>query len=277
VLPALTAESKMATELQLAIERSELSLQFQPKTEVATSRLLGVEALARWRHPELGSVAPSEFIPIAERYGLIDALTEWLLKAGPKQWRVWCDQGLKTNIAFNISALSRRDVYLPDYVQRLCQTEGVPCGCVTIEVTEGATQHIVRLLDTLTRFRLKGMSLSLDDFGTGYSSLLQLRQLPYNEIKVDKCFVGEMAQSKEARLIVQAVVDLAHALGLVATAEGVEDSETLAILAELGCDNAQGFLIAPPMDGSQLVPWMLETDALSRVVSIAAASMADCA
>ena len=166
MLPAIS-DGELGTELQLAIERSELRLQFQPKVEIATRRLLGVEALARWHHRRVGTIEPSVFVPLAERYGMIDALTEWLLRTGLKQWTVWSDQGLKTNIAFNISALSLRDVYLPDYVHRLCLVEGVPSGCVTIEVTEGATQHMVRLLDTLTRFRLKGMNLALDDFGTG--------------------------------------------------------------------------------------------------------------
>jgi EAL domain-containing protein (putative c-di-GMP-specific phosphodiesterase class I) len=272
MLPVSVADAELATELQLAIEREELSLAYQPKVEVATRRMIGVEALARWHHRRLGTIAPSVFVPIAERYGTIDALTEWLLRAGLRQWTVWSDQGVRTNIAFNISALSLRDVYLPDYVHRLCQVEGVPASCVTIEVTEGATQHMVRLLDTLTRFRLKGMSLALDDFGTGYSSLIQLRQLPYNELKVDKCFVAEAATSREARLIVQAIMSLAHGLGLAATAEGVEDEATLRLLEEMGCDNVQGFLVADAMEGGALVPWLLETGTDERVVPLSAAA-----
>ncbi|HEX2763803.1 MAG TPA: EAL domain-containing protein [Allosphingosinicella sp.] len=270
MLPVSTADAELATELQLAIERDELTLTFQPKVEIATRRMLGVEALARWHHRSLGTIGPSVFVPLAERYGTIDALTEWLLRTGLRQWTVWSEQGVRTSIAFNVSALSLRDVYLPDYVHRLCQVEGVPAACVTIEVTEGATQHMVRLLDTLTRFRLKGMSLALDDFGTGYSSLVQLRQLPYTELKVDKCFVAEAATSREARLIVQAIVSLAHGLGLVATAEGVEGEATLSLLAEMGCDNVQGYLIAEPMDGCELVPWMLKSGAAGRVVPIGA-------
>jgi EAL domain-containing protein (putative c-di-GMP-specific phosphodiesterase class I) len=259
-MPAASAsESDLLTALQLAIEREELSLLYQPKVAVSDGRLAGVEALARWPRAD-GPVPPSTFVPLAERFGLIDELTDWLLRRGLKQWTSWRDQGIKTNIAFNVSALSLRDVYFPDYLHRLCQVEGVPTDCVTIEVTEGATQHILRLLDTLTRFRLKGMSLSLDDFGTGYSSLLQLRQLPYNELKVDRCFVAEAARSRESRLIVKAVIDLAHGLGLTATAEGVEDAETLALLAELDCDHAQGFFIAGPMEGWELAPWLLEPE-----------------
>jgi EAL domain-containing protein (putative c-di-GMP-specific phosphodiesterase class I) len=270
MLPASAGEAELGLELQLAIERGELTLQYQPKIEIATRRMLGVEALARWHHRSHGLIEPAVFIPIAERFGTIDALTDWLVRAGLAQWKVWCDQGVKTNIAFNISALSLRDVYFPDYLHRLCQVEGVPSSLVTIEVTEGATQHLVRLLDTLTRFRLKGMSLSLDDFGTGYSSLLQLRQLPYNELKIDKCFVRDLATSPESRLIVEAVIRLAHGFGLVATAEGVEDEASLALLAELGCDNAQGFLTARPMDGWELVPWLLEGESARQVLPFAA-------
>jgi EAL domain-containing protein (putative c-di-GMP-specific phosphodiesterase class I) len=253
-----SGDSDLALELQLAIERHELSLAYQPKVEIASGRLAGVEALARWHHPRLGAIEPEHFIPLAERYGSIDALTEWALRTGLAQWRSWSEQGVKADIAFNISALSLRDIYFPDYLHRLCQTEGVPTAAVTIEVTEGATQHLVRLLDTLTRFRLKGIHVSLDDFGTGYSSLLQLRQLPYSELKIDRCFVKDVATSRESRLIVEAMIGLARGFGLTATAEGVEDEATLALLAELGCDNAQGFLIAEPMEGWQLAPWLLD-------------------
>jgi EAL domain-containing protein (putative c-di-GMP-specific phosphodiesterase class I) len=239
-----TGDSELALELQLAIERHELSLLYQPKV----------------------------FIGLAERYGSIDALTEWVLRTGLAQWRSWSEQGLKTNIAFNISALSLRDIYFPDYLHRLCQTEGVPPANVTIEVTEGATQHLVRLLDTLTRFRLKGISVSLDDFGTGYSSLLQLRQLPYSELKIDRCFVRDAATSRESRLIIEAMIGLARGFGLTATAEGVEDEATLALLAELGCEQAQGYLIARPMEGWQLAPWLLDGGRRLQVVPIAAAA-----
>ncbi|MEA3035000.1 MAG: hypothetical protein QOH04_759 [Sphingomonadales bacterium] len=267
-----TGDSELALELQLAIERHELSLLYQPKVEIGSRRLVGVEALARWHHPRVGSVEPAVFIGLAERYGSIDALTEWVLRTGLAQWRSWSEQGLKTNIAFNISALSLRDIYFPDYLHRLCQTEGVPPANVTIEVTEGATQHLVRLLDTLTRFRLKGISVSLDDFGTGYSSLLQLRQLPYSELKIDRCFVRDAATSRESRLIIEAMIGLARGFGLTATAEGVEDEATLALLAELGCEQAQGYLIARPMEGWQLAPWLLDGGRRLQVVPIAAAA-----
>jgi EAL domain-containing protein (putative c-di-GMP-specific phosphodiesterase class I) len=252
-------ESDMATELQLAAQRHELYLEYQPKIALATGELAGVEALMRWQSPRFGAVRPDTFIPLAEQTGAIDALTEWGLRAALWQWLAWRDQGVKVDIAFNISALTLRDVDFPDYLQRLCLLQGVPCEALTLEVTEGATQSIVPLLDTLTRFRIKGMGLSLDDFGTGYSSLLQLRQLPYTELKIDCCFIADVATDEESSVIVKSVIDLAHGLGLVATAEGVEDEATMTRLCELGCDRAQGFFIAEPLRGTGLVPWMLDS------------------
>jgi EAL domain-containing protein (putative c-di-GMP-specific phosphodiesterase class I) len=254
------SDPELATRLQLAIDRGDLSLAYQPKIGLKSGTVSGVEALARWHDPELGDIGPSVFVPLAERFGLIDSLTEWGLRSALRQWVEWRDQGVKMHIAFNISALSLRDVYLPDYIQRLCMKEGMPCDHLTVEVTESATQNVVRLLDTLTRFRLKGISVSLDDFGTGFSSLLQLRQLPYSEIKVDQCFVREITRSEESRLIVKAIVDLAHGMGLVATAEGVEDLDTLLALQEMGCDDVQGFLISPPLEGRRFMSWFLGFD-----------------
>ena len=251
------SENEIATALQLAVDRGELELHYQPKIGLRTGTVSGVEALARWEDPKLGAVEPATFIPIAERAGIIDALTEAVCRTALRQWLSWRDQGITVNVAVNISALSLRDVEFPDFLQRLCQIEGVPCDQLTVELTEGATQHVVRLLDTLTRFRIKGMSVSIDDFGTGYSSLLQLRQLPFTELKIDQYFVRDVATSEDSRLIVKSVIDLAHALGMSAVAEGVEDQPTLEVLSGLGCDHVQGFLIARPMKGVELVPWML--------------------
>ena len=248
-----------AERLERALERGELMLCYQPKIDVASGAVTGVEALSRWHDEELGDVPPSLFVGVAERCGLIDELTDSVLRSALAQWAAWRDQGLRVRLALNISALTLRDVYLPDQIQRLCMREGMPAEYLTIEVTESATQNVVRLLDTLSRLRLKGISVSLDDFGTGYSSLIQLRQLPYSEIKIDQCFVRDAARSRESRLIVKAVIDLAHGMGLIATAEGVEDEATLALLGELGCDEAQGYFVARPMRGPELVDWLLRS------------------
>lgn len=249
------SQRALAAELGLALEEGRLELVYQPKLDLDSGELAGAEALARWRHPRLGTIAPAQFIPAAEAHGLIDAFTEWLLRTAFHQWCAWRDQGLVTCLALNLSALSLRDLDFPDRLDLLCRSEGVPSDHVLLEITESATQQTERLLDTLTRFRIKGFGLSLDDFGTGYSSLLQLRQLPYSELKIDRCFVRDAAAARESRLIVEAIVHLAHGLGLAATAEGVEDEATLALLRRLGCDRAQGYFIAAPMAGVELVPW----------------------
>jgi len=253
------SDEALAERLRVALAAEALQLCYQPKIQVATGALSGVEALARWDEDDLGEVEPTTFVRVAERFGLIDELTEWVMKTAFRQWVAWRDQGVTLPLALNVSALSLRDVHLPDHIQRLCMREGVPCEAVTIEVTESATQNVVRLLDTLSRLRLKGMNVSLDDFGTGFSSLIQLRQLPYSEIKIDQCFVRDASSSRESRLIVKAVIDLAHGLGLAATAEGVEDAATLELLRELGCDEAQGFFIARPMKGPLIVDWVLKS------------------
>jgi len=256
-MTALLHADDLAAALDRAIERGELVIVYQPKIALLSGALVGVEALMRWNSPRYGVIDPSVFIPLAERTGAIDELTEWGLQTALRQWRDWSEQGIKTDIAFNISALTLRDLQVPDFIERLCQVEGMPCEHLIIEVTEGATQHASRLLDTITRFRIKGMGVELDDFGTGYSSLLQLRQLPYTGVKIDRCFVKDAAFDPEARLIVRCVIELAHGLGLSTIAEGVEDEETIAVLRDLKCDQVQGFHIAEPFRGTELVHWLL--------------------
>jgi EAL domain-containing protein (putative c-di-GMP-specific phosphodiesterase class I) len=259
MMPLTEGENALATALQLAVEREELRLFYQPKLSLRTGRVGSVEALVRWNRGEEEAIDPSHFIPIAERAGIIDSVTEWALRRALRQWVAWRDQGVTIGIAVNVSAVSLRDLEFPDFVQRLCDLEGVPPDQVTVELTESATQHVIRLLDTLTRFRIKGIKVALDDFGTGFSSLLQLRQLPFTELKIDQHFIRDLASAEDSRLIVKSVIDLAHALGLIAVAEGVGDAETLKLLGELGCDEVQGFFIAKPMAPGDLVPWMLET------------------
>ena len=256
--PPRESENELAAALHLAIEREELSLAYQPKLTLRTGCVAGVEALARWTRSGK-PVEPSAFIPVAEQSGLIDRLTEWVLRTSLRQWASWRDQGVTMGIAINVSAACLRDLDFPDRLQRLCYLEGVPPDQITVELTESATQHVIRLLDTLTRFRIKGVRVALDDFGTGYSSLLQLRQLPFTELKIDQNFTRDLATAEDSRLIVKSVIDLAHALGLTAVAEGVEDAETLRLLASLGCDEIQGFFIARPMAGGDLVPWLLDS------------------
>jgi EAL domain-containing protein (putative c-di-GMP-specific phosphodiesterase class I) len=249
------ADRRLLESFEKALADQKLRLVYQPKVSLKDGRLTRVEALVRWDDPELGPVSPSRFVPLAEKHGLIDPLTEWGLRETLRQWLVWRDQGLETRLAFNISAISLQSLDFPDIVERICLEIGVPTDRLVLELTEGATQQLVKLMDTLTRFRIKGIGLAIDDFGTGYSSLLQLRQLPFTELKIDRCFVIDLPTAHDSRLIVRTIAELAHGLGLVATAEGVETVEQLRSVRELGCDVVQGFLIAPPLEPEDLAVW----------------------
>lgn len=249
------AERRLLESFERALAANKLRLVYQPKVSLKDGRLTRVEALVRWDDPVLGQVSPSRFVPLAERHGLIDPLTEWGLRGTLRQWRIWRDQGLETRLAFNISAVSLQRLDFPDLVERMCRALDVPVDRLVLELTEGATQPLVKLMDTLTRFRIKGMGLAIDDFGTGYSSLQQLRQLPFTEVKIDRCFVEDLPAAHDSRLIVKTIAELAHGLGMVATAEGVETVEQLRTVRDLGCDVVQGYLVAAPLDPDDLIPW----------------------
>lgn len=249
------ADRRLLESFGRALADGKLHLVYQPKVRLRDGKLTRVEALVRWEDEELGPISPSRFVPLAEKHGLIDPLTEWGLRTTLKQWRIWREQGLETRLAFNISAVSLQRLDFPDLVERMCRALDVPTDRLVLELTEGATQPLVKLMDTLTRFRIKGMGLAIDDFGTGYSSLLQLRQLPFTEVKIDRCFVIDLPSAHDSRLIVKTIVELAHGLGLVATAEGVETVEQLRCVRELGCDVVQGYLVAPPLDPENLIGW----------------------
>jgi EAL domain-containing protein (putative c-di-GMP-specific phosphodiesterase class I) len=238
-----------------ALAHDQLHMVYQPKIRLDTGVLTRLEALVRWDEPELGAVEPSRFVPLAEKHGLIGPLTEWGLRTTLNQWKAWREEGLDTSVAFNISAISLQRLDFPDLVERICKELDVPTDRLVLELTEGATQPLIKLMDTLTRFRIKGIGLAIDDFGTGFSSLMQLRQLPFTEVKIDGQFVRDLPQDQDCCVIVQSIVDLAHNLGLVATAEGVETVEQLRFLRAIGCNVAQGYLLARPLDGDALASW----------------------
>jgi len=251
----LALDQDLLRGFERALERGDLHMLYQPKVLLDSGHLTRVEALVRWDQPGVGSVEPSRFVPLAEKHGLIAPLTEWGLRTTLQQWRDWQAQGFKTSVAFNISALSLQSLDFPDLVERICRELDVPTDCLVLELTEGATQPLIKLMDTLTRFRIKGIGLAIDDFGTGYSSLMQLRQLPFTEVKIDRLFVRDLPSARDCRVIVKAIVQLAHGLGLIATAEGVETPDQLRFLREIGCDVAQGYLIAEPLEGDNLRSW----------------------
>ncbi len=241
-----------------------LFLMYQPKLDLGSGAVTGVEALARLQHPQRGSIGPSAFIPATERRGLIDWLTEWAITTAVQQCVQWRAQGLDLEMAVNISALNLKDVRFPDLVAAICAEQGFPPDRLTLELTEGATQEAIRLMDTVSRFRLKGIGISLDDFGTGFGSLVQLRGLPFTELKIDRAFVSDLLVSRDSRAITRGLIAMAHEIGLTVTAEGVEDRATLETLQAFGCDKAQGFLIARPMPGDQLALWLAKRNADRR-------------
>jgi EAL domain-containing protein (putative c-di-GMP-specific phosphodiesterase class I) len=243
------SKPKLAAEdLAQGLDDDQVVVDYQPKLDLRTQRVAGVEALVRWHHPEMGILAPDKFLALAESGGLMARLTDRVIALSLAQIGSWRRSGLDIGVAINLSATVLEDTALPDRIARLCEQSEIPPNLVTLELTETASsQEPVKMMDTLTRFRLKGFHLSIDDFGTGYSSLAQLQRLPFSEMKIDKSFVMRMAKVEDCRVIANAVIDLAHNLSLAAVAEGVETKEVLRLLTERGCDLAQGYYISRPL------------------------------
>jgi diguanylate cyclase (GGDEF)-like protein len=246
-------------ELRRAIELGELRLHFQPKLDVCTGALSGVEALVRWQHPDRGLVYPDQFIPLAERTGLIRPLGQWVLEAAVRQCRAWEDQGRVVEVAVNLGAYNLDEHGLPNAIAGLLERYAVPAQRLRVEITETTLMrdpdNARRVLDEL---RASGVRVSIDDFGTGYSSLAYLKRLPADELKIDRSFVQHMAIDAGDTAIVRSVIALGHELGLLVTAEGIEDAASLDRLRAFGCDCAQGYFLARPMDAEALSDGFLE-------------------
>lgn len=255
------AELGLLAGLEQALINDRLHYAYQPKISLCDGRLKRLEALVRWDDPEHGVVSPSTFVPLAEEHGLIDQLTRWGLDKSFMQWRKWRDAGIDCDLAFNISAQSLSALDFPDIVEAKCNEHDVPPNRLVLELTEGSTQSLTNLMDTLTRFRIKGIGLAIDDFGTGYSTMKLVRQLPFTEVKIDRFFINDAVQSMDSRVIIEAMVGLAHGLGLSATCEGVETKEQIQILRGLKCDVAQGYGIARPLAPEALPAWLEDWNA----------------
>ncbi|ALO11187.1 Putative phosphodiesterase [Streptomyces venezuelae] len=244
-------------DLRRALDAGEVELHYQPKVRF-DGQVAGLEALVRWVHPERGKVPPDEFIAIAESSGLMPHLTEYVLETALAQVARWRTQGLNVPVAVNVSP---RDVHTPGFagaVAARLARHGVPAGALQLEITE----HVLledpqRAADTLNGLTGHGVKMSLDDFGTGYSSLVHLRRLPVSELKIDRSFVARLAVDTEDAEIVRCTLDLAHSLGLLVVAEGVEDDETWERLRDLGCDAVQGWLVAAAMPPAEATAWLL--------------------
>ncbi len=252
------APVRSAQEVRRAIEAGEVRLEFQPQIEVRSGALAGVEALVRWLHPRDGLLPPSCFVPVAEEHGLIDALTRQVLDLALQQARAWREQnGLAVKMAVNVSMDNLVRLDFPDYVVARLAHHGIAPQDLVLEVTETRLMKDLRApLDILSRLRLRGIGLSIDDFGTGHSSLAQLRDLPFDELKVDQGFVHGGSSDPRLRAILTGSVEMAQQLGMRVVAEGVEDAADWALVQQSGCTVAQGYLLARPMSGDALPGWL---------------------
>jgi len=232
----------LQNDLRHAIEFDQLQLHYQPKVDGRLGQIRGVEALLRWNHPERGSVSPGVFIPIAERFGLINSVGNWVIDEACRQMQAWADDGVRMRVAINLSVHQLREEDLVERIEKALSRHHVDPSRLLCEITESVAMEDIkgtqRAFDGLARI---GVFLSIDDFGTGYSSLSYLRQLPARQLKIDRSFVSDIEASNDARAIVSAVIHLAHALGLGVVAEGVETEGQRDILLRLGCDELQGF------------------------------------
>jgi diguanylate cyclase (GGDEF)-like protein len=254
----LDASDQLAlqTDLRLAIERGELALFYQPKVDARTGEFTGAEALVRWQHARRGAVGAAELIAVAERFGLIGAVGEWVLDEACRQIRAWEDAGLRIRLAVNLSAHQLRQDDLVQRIRRILAQHRVDASLLTFEITESvAMEDTNATLRSFAQLARAGASLAIDDFGTGHSSLAYLRTLPARQLKIDRSFVADLGQSGDAMAVVDAVIRLAHALGLRVVAEGVETDRQRDILQTLGCDEFQGYLFAHPMDAERLALW----------------------
>jgi diguanylate cyclase len=243
-------------QLRRGIERGELFLHYQPKLNLKTRALVGVEALVRWQHPERGLVPPDEFIPLAEHTGLIGPLTTCVLNLALAQVRQWADTGQRIAVAVNISARSLSDDEFAHKVEALLDQHGVSPELLAVEVTESAVMlDPERAARVLNELHALGIRIAIDDFGAGYTSLAQLKNLPISELKIDKSFILTMDKNADDTLIVKSMVDLGHGLNMKVVAEGIETQHAMDMLAEFNCDTGQGYYLCRPVSAQALMQW----------------------
>jgi len=243
-----TRQLSLLSDLRRAATEGELEMWLQPKQCLRRGRTLGMEGLVRWRHPQRGFISPAEFIPFAERTGHIGVVTTAMLDAGLATLAGWTSSHPDLSLAVNVSALDVRDLGFVSHVEQMARRHRAPLSRLRLEITESSVMEDAdRVLPVLHGLRDLGVQLSIDDFGTGYSSLAYLQRLPVSELKIDRGFVAGADRSVEARALLKTIIDLGHSLKMIVTAEGVERTEEQDLLIELGCDQAQGYLISRPL------------------------------
>ena len=259
--PAIDKSSQQSlsllTDMRTALEQNQFQLYVQPKLDLLTNQVIAVECLVRWVHPDKGTIFPDQFIPFAEQTGFIRQLTRWVMNAAAESCNAWNNAGIKIKISVNISTRDLLDQELPQKFAEILRLHQVQPQSFCLEITESAIMDDpVRAQQTLDKLHAMGMELSIDDFGTGYSSLAYLKRLPVDELKIDKSFVLKMEQDIDDTKIVKSTIDLGHNMGLRVVAEGIENAEVMALLKDLGCDQAQGYFISRPMPASKMPEWL---------------------
>ncbi len=258
-LPRAERKKFSADEIRAGIDGGQLENYYQPKVDLATGKVVGMESLVRWANPSHGLVYPDQFVATAEEAGLIGEMTYSILHQALRQIHIWRDAGLDLRVAVNVSVEDLVSLDFPDVVGRALRDTGVPHTSLVLEVTENRLMtHPLAALEILTRLRLKRIGLSIDDFGTGHSSLAQLRDIPFDELKVDQGFVHGAHSDGSRRAILEASLGMARQLGITSVAEGVEDQADWDFMRKTGCDLAQGYFIARPMVAAAVPEWIAE-------------------
>jgi EAL domain-containing protein (putative c-di-GMP-specific phosphodiesterase class I) len=257
---------ELEEEMHQAIQKSEFVMYYQPQIDLASGRIVGCEALLRWRHPTRGMFMPGNFIPLAEESGMIIQLGHWVLQEVCTQARAWQDEGLPmVKVAVNLSAKQFRQHDLIEQIQAILLQTGLAPSVLELELTESVLIHDpTHAIQIMNHLKQLGISLSLDDFGTGYSSLNYLRHFPLNSIKIDRSFIKDMAQNTNGAVLSKSIVTIAHSLGLKAIAEGVESWEQHDFLASCGCNELQGFLFSEPLPPDEFAEFLREKRCLHR-------------
>jgi diguanylate cyclase (GGDEF)-like protein len=267
------AAVRLLGELRHAIDHFDLALVYQPKIDLASGEVVGAEALLRWPHPERGLLAPDEFLPLVRSHGLMAPVTRLVLNMALDDAALWYRSGVRVPIAINLFAPAVADATLPAKIAEALELRGLPAEALTVEITEDLLlDDIDRTRAVLSDLRSRGIRVAIDDFGSGYSALSYLRELPIDEVKLDRQLIAPVVADPRAAAVVRAMVDLAQLLGMTSVAEGVEDAQTAARLREFGCDVAQGFYFSPPIGSPELLALLTTSDLSSRVSGAAISS-----
>ena len=247
------------SDLKIAEEQNQFKFYVQPKLDLHTNKIIGVESLIRWLNPDQQLVYPDHFIPKAEKMGQIAKISMWMLVQAANYYAEWLSYGIEVSIAVNLSARDLMDTELPDKIYKILNDKKVPSKALVLEITESSImENPERAQMIVARLSNMGLKISIDDFGTGYSSFAYLKNLQVNELKIDKSFIMNMTSESEDIKIVRSTIDLAHNMGLKVVAEGIENALALDLLAQLGCDYGQGYHICRPMPAEKFNDWLID-------------------